>query len=82
MPTFAKVDKTKATKWKKFTNFLANVLIEELEAKARDLCHLKDEINTIYQDVCQTCSPFLHKVTELHHEQYIKVMETYTKKIF
>ena len=86
-PTFAKVDQDKCRKWKESSEtFSENVLTEELCQKRRLSLLLKSEINSIYDEIRQTCSFFcytciLRTITELHKKYYHEVLDIHTRKI-
>ena len=87
MLTFVKVSSVKAAKWKKSTkNFQASAIAEEHARKIQKLQRLRSEINAIYDEVRQNCSSFrylcfLHAMTELHRELYVKTMVIHAKKL-
>ena len=86
-PTFAKVDQDKCRKWKHSSEtFSKNVLAEELRQKRRLSVFLKSEINSIYDEIRQTCSFFrytciLRTMTELRKKYYHEVLDIHTRKI-
>ena len=86
-PTFAKVDQTKSSKWQHSSKaFTANVIAEELRSKAKQNATLKKEINTIYDEIRQSCSPLrymliLRIMTDLRKKLYEDVTTVHTNKI-
>lgn len=86
-PTFAKVEKTKAAKWKRSTKtFEENVVTEELRQKAKRMTELREEINGIYDEIREKCSLLrfaciLKTIVALRNEQYTELMKGHTKKI-
>ena len=86
-PTFAKIDKERSSKWKQSSEaFGRNVISEELKEKIKQSASLKQEINSIYNEICQSCSLFCYAsisrtMVNLRNKHYQEVMSTYTKKI-
>lgn len=86
-PTFAKVDQDKCRKWKRSSEIYAkNVLAEELYHKKSLYESLKLEINSIYDEIRQSCRLFryvciLRVMTELRKKHHQDVSDTHTKKI-
>ena len=86
-PTFTKLNQDKCRKWKQSSDtFLRNIISEELQAKARKSASLKLEINSIYDEIRQTCSPFrytciLRIMTNLRKKYHQEVLNTHTRKI-
>ena len=86
-PTFAKVDETKSNKWQHSSKvFTTNVIAEEISSKAKQNATLKKEINAVYDEIRQTCSPLryvliLRIMTDLRKKLYDEVMAGHTSKI-
>ena len=86
-PTFARVDKTKSEKWNRSSStFEQNVVSEELRQKIKQIAELRSEINEIYREIQDECSPLrficiLKTMTILRNEQYQQQMSVHTKKI-
>ncbi|KAL9952276.1 hypothetical protein ACROYT_G039506 [Oculina patagonica] len=86
-PTFAKVDRTKAAKWKGTAKaFEENVIAEELRQKAKRMTELREEINEIYDEIREKCLPLrfaciLRTIVILRNEKYAELMNGHTKKI-
>ncbi|KAK3703418.1 hypothetical protein QZH41_003905 [Actinostola sp. cb2023] len=65
-PTFAQVDKERRFKWKLSSEtFTKNVISEELKEKIKQSTSLKSEINSIYEEIRQSCT-FLRYTCILH----------------
>ena len=73
-PTFAKVDKARRSKWKQSSEpFTRNVISEELNGKIKQSAYLKREINSMYDEIRQSCSLLrytcvLHTMVSLRKE--------------
>ena len=86
-PTFAKVDETKSNKWSKSSKqFSANAIREELGSKLKQKAALKNEINAIYGEICQNCSPLQYMcivrvMVNLRKKHSESVMASHTNKI-
>ena len=86
-PTFAKIEQTKASKWKRSANaFEENVVAEELSLKRKQLTVLKWETQDIYNEIKASCSPLrflciLKTIVTLRNEQYLQLMNGHIKKI-
>ena len=86
-PTFAKVDKERSSTWKQSSaTFERNVISEELKEKIKQSESLKCEINSIYDEIRQSCNLFrytciLRTMVNLRNKCYQEVVSTHTKKI-
>ena len=86
-PTFARVDQTKANKWRRSANaFEGSVVIEELRLKRKQLAELRLETQDVYNEIRANCSSLrflciLETIVTLRNEQYRQSMNGHTKKI-
>ena len=86
-PTFARVDKSKSEKWNRSSStFEQNVVCEELRQKTKQMAELRREINEVYREIQEECSPLrficiLKTMVTLRNEQYQQQMSVHTKTI-
>jgi len=85
-PTFARVDQTKANKWRRSANsFEGSIVIEELCLKRKQLAELRLETQDVYNKIRVNC-PSLHflcileTIVTLRNEQYRQSMNGHPRR--
>ena len=84
---FARVDETKANKWKRSANaFEGSVVIEELRLKRKQLAELRLETEEVYKEIRTNCSSLrflciLKTIVTQRNQQYRQSMNGHIKQI-
>ena len=86
-PTFAKVESSKAEKWKQSAKkYEQDVIAEELSEKKRLISNQKNEVSDIFAEIRKKCNTLRyisvsHTTVESNNKAYDRIMKVHTKKL-